>query len=213
VAERRRYFTNDDWTYKNENYGRQYATIFYDADKERDDALDRGEPIPYLWDFLSRRNSLFEYDEKKWTTRPTYSGRHIDWIIDNGERRIISSVDKLWLDEVKSIYIAPHSPLSTDGSVRIYLYLHHRFSTASQKGLRRTYFQGFNIPSTFQMEDYSVLPPTEDLRRTLYWNPTVKTDSLGHATVEFYNNSSCTEMYISAEGMTQDGHFIVNEKR
>ena len=212
VAERRRYFTNDDWTYKNENYGRQYATIFYDADKERDDALDRGEPIPYLWDFLSRRNSLFEYDEKKWTTRPTYSGRHIDWIIDNGERRIIPSVDKLWLDEVKSIYIAPHSPLSTDGSVRIYLYLHHRFSTASQKGLRRTYFQGFNIPSTFQMEDYSVLPPTEDLRRTLYWNPTVKSDSLGHATVEFYNNSSCTEMYISAEGLTPDGHFIVNEK-
>ena len=29
------------------------------------------------------------------------------------------------------------------------------------------------------------------------------------ATIEFYNNSSCTEMFISAEGMTKDGRFVV----
>jgi hypothetical protein len=37
----------------------------------------------------------------------------------------------------------------------------------------------------------------------------VKTDSEGKATIEFYNNSSCTEMFISAEGITKDGRFVV----
>ena len=85
----------------------------------------------------------------------------------------------------------------------------HRSFVKKQKGLRRTYFQGYNEPQTFQMEDYSVLPPMEDFRRTIYWNPNVKTDSEGKATIEFYNNSSCTEMFISAEGMTNDGRFVV----
>ena len=85
----------------------------------------------------------------------------------------------------------------------------HRSFEKKQKGLRRTHFQGYNEPQTFQMQDYSVLPPMEDFRRTIYWNPNVKTDSEGKATIEFYNNSSCTEMFISAEGMTKDGRFVV----
>ena len=42
VKAKRRYFTNDDWRFKNEAYGRQYATLYYDIDKELDDILDRG---------------------------------------------------------------------------------------------------------------------------------------------------------------------------
>ena len=85
------------------------------------------------------------------------------------------------------------------------------YTTESQKGLRRTYFQGFNKPSTFKMEDYSVIPPMADFRRTIYWNPNVKTDAQGKAKVEFFNNSTCEEMYISVEGMTEDGKVLVNE--
>ena len=55
------------------------------------------------------------------------------------------------------------------------------------------------------MEDYSVVPPMDDFRRTIYWNPNVKLNFRGKATVEFYNNSSCTEMSVSAEGMTPEG--------
>ncbi|MBP3213962.1 MAG: hypothetical protein J6M19_03890 [Bacteroidaceae bacterium] len=79
---------------------------------------------------------------------------------------------------------------------------------------REWHFKGFNRPAEFYSPDYSKrpLPTVPDHRHTLYWNPTVKTDSQGHATVEFYNNASCTEMYISAEGLTQDGRFIVYEK-
>ena len=115
------------------------------------------------------------------------------------------------LSEIKSIYIQPYNPRSEGGEVRIYIYLHHKFTTESNKGLRKTYFEGYNVPQTFQMEDYSKIPPMEDFRRTLYWQPDVRTDSEGKARVEFYNNSSCREMFISVEGMTPDGKFLTNE--
>jgi hypothetical protein len=50
-----------------------------------------------------------------------------------------------------------------------------------------------------------------DFRRTLYWNPDIITDDEGKAKVEFFNNSSCKEMYISVEGMTPDGKVLVNQ--
>ena len=94
--------------------------------------------------------------------------------------------------------------------VTVFVYTHHSFF-GNVKGLRRTYFQGYNVPSTFEMNDYSLLPPEEDFRRTLYWNPDVTTDKDGKAVIEFYNNSSCREIYVSAEGITPDGRCIFNE--
>ena len=80
-----------------------------------------------------------------------------------------------------------------------------------EKGLRRTHFQGFNVPTKFEMEDYSLIPPMDDFRRTLFWAPTVKTDANGHAQVEFFNNSTCNKIYISAEGLRAKGGFAVSE--
>ena len=212
VKAKKRYFTNDDWKFKNEAYGRQYATLYYNADRERDDALDRGEEVPYLFSFLNKKNSLFYYNEKNWTEEPMYDGRRINWILDNGERPNLDvTPEELWLDDIKSIYIAPGDPRVMDSRTNIYLYLHTVFTTASNKGIRRTYFDGFNQASTFQMEDYSVIPPMADFRRTIYWQPDIMTDAQGKAKVDFFNNSTCEEMYISVEGMTEDGKVLVNE--
>ena len=211
VEAKKRYFTNDNFMYKNEAFGSRYATIYYNMDRERDNVLDKGEKVPYLYDFLTERNPLFEYDSKNWTVPPKYAGRCINWIVDNDARRMSTPVHLLWLDEVKSLYIVPNHPREMDGCVRIYVYEHITFTTESQKGLRRTYFQGFNQPSTFQMEDYNVIPPMADFRRTIYWNPDIRTDKDGKAKVEFFNNSTCQEMYISTEGITEDGRVLVNE--
>lgn len=61
---------------------------------------------------------------------------------------------------------------------------------------------GFTTFSTFAYESV-------DHRRTLYWNPNVKTGRDGKAKVEFYNNSSCRQMVISAEGITVEGKVVV----
>ena len=61
------------------------------------------------------------------------------------------------------------------------------------------------------MDDYSILPPMEDFRRTIYWDANVKTDANGKATVEFYNNYTAKNIFVSAEGVNSDGKFLVNE--
>lgn len=269
VKARRRYFTNDDWKYKNESWGREHATLYYDIDRERDDILDRGLPTPTIFEFLFMRNSMFQASSRSVLSSRqktegknvelhanehfSYGGRPIKWIVDNGDTQCVldtslSTLSKMgkvlctqinyaemvsdeipagvtsnsgtllysffpiWMEEIKSLYVVPYSPKEVHQAVRVYLYTHKRFTTESQKGLRRTYFQGFNKPSAFQMEDYSVVPPMADYRRTIYWAPDVRTDASGKAKVEFYNNSTCREMYISAEGMSDDGRILCNEE-
>ena len=66
--------------------------------------------------------------------------------------------------------------------------------------------KGFSIPDEFYSPDYSKQPlPKEDYRRTLYWNPNVRLDSNGQATISLYNNSSSSILQISAEGWAPDG--------
>ena len=233
VKAKRRYFTNDDWRYKNEAYGRRYAVLYYDIDRERDNILDGGERMPSLLNFLAKKNSLFTYYRAEASNHQSessdsqggfseyigdasdmcrYDGDLINWIIDNGARPLLDvHIDELYLDEVKSVYIVPGDPRVMDNSTFIYVYLHTKFTTESNKGLRRTYFQGFNKASTFKTEDYNVIPSMADFRRTIWWQPDITTDAQGKAKVEFFNNSTCEEMYISVEGMTEDGKMLVNE--
>ena len=215
-AKRKRYFTNDDWRWKNEAYGKQYATIYYNADRELDNILDRGEPVPrtvdFIWDKLCADLDKYGYEENY------IKGRDVAFVVDNNEGGGYSD----WLNYVKSIYIVFNERMSpTLGmwkiidsprhNIIVYLYTHRLFSTESQKGLRHTYFQGFNKASTFKTEDYNVIPPMADFRRTIWWQPDITTDAQGKAKVEFFNNSTCEEMYISVEWMTLDGKILVNE--
>ena len=125
------------------------------------------------------------------------------------------------LSDVKSVYIGENPKASENivscnelvykNAANIFLFTHPSFSTERNKGIRRTHYQGYNIPTKFEMEDYSVVPPvSDDFRRTLYWNPDVRTDKDGNATIEFWNNSTCRDMYISVEGMSPDGKFLNN---
>lgn len=66
--------------------------------------------------------------------------------------------------------------------------------------------KGFSIPDEFYSPDYSKQPlPAEDYRRTLYWNPGVRLDADGQATINLYNNSSSSILQISAEGWDAEG--------
>ena len=75
------------------------------------------------------------------------------------------------------------------------------------RGKRITTLRGFNRPVQFYSPEYPDGPVegTEDYRRTLYWNPNVITDSLGHAQIEFYNNSYSTRFNVSGAGITAGG--------
>jgi hypothetical protein len=81
---------------------------------------------------------------------------------------------------------------------------------------RVTTVDGWSTPYSFYAPSYPDGPVLGDVdyRRTLYWNPNVITDSIGHAEVEFYNNSITEHINISAAGMTSSGlPYIYNQDR
>ena len=78
-------------------------------------------------------------------------------------------------------------------------------------GVRDTYYDGYSIVKDYYNPDYSgcALPDSADCRRTLYWNPDVRTDDYGKASVTFYNSKQTKHLHVRAEGITAHGEFIV----
>ena len=72
---------------------------------------------------------------------------------------------------------------------------------------RITTVDGYTSSYAFYAPEYPNGPIAGDVdyRRTLYWNPNVITDSIGQASVEFYNNSITEHFNISAAGITPSG--------
>ena len=207
--------------YPNPDYPTKHIAQLYE---EFDPFYEKG------YDIAPRGEDLLVYDDGL-----TYKNRPLVWIIDNTFYTVTnyhltrSSREPVFLTNdhtntmidlpvelewVKSVYIsedleALHRHIHCEAidqmnPVVLYVYT-HRTLAGQPKGLRSTYYQGYDSPSTFQMPDYSVLPPMEDFRRTLYWNPTLTADRYGKVNISFYNNSSCTDMFISVEGMSADG--------
>jgi hypothetical protein len=72
------------------------------------------------------------------------------------------------------------------------------------KNYRLTNFDGYYVPKVFHA-DYRLRSPSgEDVRRTLYWNPDVATDSLGQASVTFRMNSSDHSVAFSVVAAPDD---------
>lgn len=74
------------------------------------------------------------------------------------------------------------------------------------KGMRLTYFNGYANQKEFaEVVLHQPIIGEIDHRRTLYWDPNVKLDEAGKATIEFYNNSSCEHLLIDVQGITDHG--------
>ena len=198
-----------------------------------------GKPLNNETELISIYDTKGEKPIVCYKTGLSYDNRPIVWIVNNtfctitcfpesfrqfkftrsnNDTGVIQCPD--FLNEAKSVFftedtsILPKYIISEDiyalQPVIAMVYTHPLFYF-KEKGLRKTHFYGYNKPTKFVMEDYSIVPPMEDFRRTIYWEPDLKTDSKGKASVEFYNNSSATQFFISAEGVTPEGKFIVSE--
>ncbi len=71
---------------------------------------------------------------------------------------------------------------------------------------------GYQTPAEFYAPTYDTEEKrrtnTPDYRTTLYWNPVVKLDDLGQATVEFYTSDTPADYDISIEGVSRSGKII-----
>ena len=206
----------------------------YDIAREMDKYLDKGESEPdNVFDFLASTDRYYSYsllnpkfykdegigEDEGGTGMKFYSfynkGKAAFFIPDFQEplgnslaawQRRHLSVAQLGMDEIEYIAI---TNVPEGDPVCINIILNETgISRHSLKGSRKTYFDGFASPVEFYSPDYSFASLSEpDVRRTLYWNPDVRTDSLGRASVYFYNNDACKKISISAEGLTDGNVF------
>lgn len=209
-----------------------FSEIYLDCEEAAEDIADRGEDIPELTEWLAQTVGHYREDsygqgdnyskdqgEADAETKhfPKWNGRSVTWYVDN------EPVGGIWypfhpilLDEYQSVYISD-SHGHNEGSVTIYAYSYEHDTSKwakppkTNRQTRYTHYYGYSPPSEFKTEDYSDIPPMPDFRRTLFWAPNLWTDENGLARVEFWNNSSCTDMFFSAEGITRDGHFITGQ--
>jgi len=73
---------------------------------------------------------------------------------------------------------------------------------------------GYAVTREFFNPDYSVPVDASytDNRTTLYWNPNLRTDKAGKATIRFYNNDSTKKYKIVVQGIDKKGSVVLKEQ-
>ncbi|WP_041620144.1 hypothetical protein [Paludibacter propionicigenes] len=214
---------------------RSKSLAYYDVYAEQDKVLDQGGVTEdFLGDFLVKKNKDFSwlyhgpdkilryktklaflvvdykmtYREESFNTPKNLRAECVkSMYISEDERSIVNYVVPIeWKDPVEG-------PPSLYGCV-VFIEIFPDWNSPTQpgKGVRKTWLDGYSQVKEFYSPNYSILPPEEDYRRTLYWNPSIKTDKDGKALIQFYNNSSCKSFSISAETITPRGVIGVLKK-
>lgn len=202
---------------------RAKSVAYYDAKSELDKISDEGDYIGQdLFGMLLKINPhFFKRFSASGEEEILYKGGKPLFVIDYKPSNLEDSVNyrSLYLESIKSIYINEElqakckyadvrlSPLQVDKRYGCVVFIETDPAKPAPpgKGTRRTMIEGYSVPAEFYHPDYSKMPEEEDYRRTLYWNPYVLTDEHGKVSIEFYNNSTCRKMKVSAQGIGYDG--------
>lgn len=193
-----------------------------------------GETTPNIVGTDSKRKLKgAEKDLNDWLNSITYKGiqvRHIyfdNTLINNGDQDFFNQAHKQNFqestsEEIKSVAIVG-SCLREDAitgqdkrnsrtSYSMYIYsLPESYRFRENRGIDRRRIQGFAPHKAFYSPNYSDtdLPNDKDVRRTLYWNPSVRTNDEGRANVLFFTNSRPQQMLdITVRGITKEGGLI-----
>ena len=102
------------------------------------------------------------------------------------------------------------------GIIAIYTYGQKGFYGAKKPvGITKAAVPVFSAPREFYAPKYDKLKPDEwkkpDLRALIHWEPIVKTDSLGMASVSFYNADIPGEMKVIVEAISENGEIGYKE--
>lgn len=208
--------------------------IYYNVEDEMEKWKDEGNTEPLLWDWLAKRNPYFLYDFVTPTKasidnadpsyKLTYKNRPVIIWCDNDASIQHPGNDYLG-DDVRSLYIIedqeaivrihPELQLSTYTVPPVLFLLYSELSPAIlskyQKGMRATVLHGYSKAEDFYSPNYRMeaQPTSSDVRRTLYWNPSLMTDKDGHANVVLYSNSrKDSHIHINAQGISDKGELF-----
>ncbi|MDD4922659.1 MAG: hypothetical protein PHS30_09325, partial [Bacteroidales bacterium] len=208
---------------------KKYATYSFIAEKARDDLRDKGKRryeyalMTGLFQMLEERTKYFSVglDGKYY-----YKGREALVIRGSSRNKLNTEeesrrmeeyryssddIEDVLLIEDKEVinqYMTSSMDLTKNYGAIIVYYLYADGKARREAiGLRNTTFEGYSLVKEFFSPDYSVAGniPDIDRRRTLYWNPSVKTNAEGKAQVMFFNNDSARQYEFTVEGFSEKG--------
>jgi len=213
---------------------RSKSVAYYDVYAEQDKVLDKGGVTEdFLGDFLVKKNRDFYWMYDGSEKILMYKSKMVFIVVDYKMTTVMESFrtpKDLRADCIKSMYISENERSILDYlilprnwgpddalkrySCVVFLEIFPDWNIPTQpgKGVRKTWLDGYSQVKEFYSPNYSILPSEADYRRTLYWNPAVKTNKDGKALIQFYNNSSCKSFSISAEAITPQGVIGVLKK-
>lgn len=219
-----------------ENATKGSATRYYNLSEELDRYLDSGKGVPYVWDWLLEHDKDFDYDYENGDV--WYRGKRVIFVIDNNYpgasftattatgdelntgRFLMSHFQSLSIVENEAVaekvmQFVTRSPYANTGNARVVFFLYSRSDLRQPNGYRRgtrwINLHGYSLCSDFYSPDYRRhdIPSDQDHRRTLYWNPSLVTDTNGQASVLFYAGSRPDErLHINAQGIAVNGQMV-----
>jgi len=211
-------------------FAKSKSLAYYDVYAEQDKVRDKDDvPEQYLYEFLIKKTNKDFYLSPR--NRLMYKTKLVLLVVDYQVTRYMENfniANYVRIDYIKSIYVSEsYSAIIDYGEPLIYpkdrlrvyscvvfMEMLPGWKTPAEagKGVRKTWLDGYSQVKEFYSPNYATLPTEPDYRRTLYWNPSIKTDKDGKALIQFYNNSSCKSFSISAETITPQGVMGVLKK-
>lgn len=100
----------------------------------------------------------------------------------------------------------------------IAVYTHKGISVGKSiydKTFAKSHIGGYSPTREYFSPDYTLNPALQsvpDNRITLLWNPRLKTDKQGKASIKFFNNDKSTKVKVLVQGLDADGRFIYKEQ-
>jgi hypothetical protein len=182
----------------NSFYDSKYGTFFYDERYAKFYYLDDGK-----WKTYNEDPQLFIPNER---IQPRY---------DMAQTAISLTAKRSGL-EIEKIVVSGFDKTDDSGErhIPIYIYPYDNYMMRTLSGVRYTFFDGYSKARDFfdkQANKENDLPEGYEHRRTLYWNPDVKTDEEGKTSVSFFNIGLRRKIDICAEGLTKNGIPVIKK--
>lgn len=185
----------------NKNRKRMEQFTIHNITKKREEALDKGIKSDDYMSVKGYINSMYSSLEY-----PIFWGWHVGDSHDEYQELISNptmSIENYRLEFVDYIvvYKNPQAhlhikwnkmpPILNEKRRTIIVWAYKKPKKIS--GLRTTHIDGYSYVADYYHPQYNreIIPGEADYRRTLYWNPCLKLDNEGKATVTFYNNGVC----------------------
>ncbi len=203
--------------------------ISYEVQDEQDvledNAMYTYDDIPT---FLTQINDHFHFRSSAENAETLYYKHapvkfiHMPWrkvlMPDSSDMPVCSDIERIEIVEPGAIgHIVEDDFISGIGDVEkmgkdiAYVVLHEykgkRHPQEEEMGIRRTTLQGYNTVKEFYHPRYDKVLDTDpsDHRRTLYWNPNVKTDKSGVAKIGFYHSATSRDFEVHGIVITPQG--------